>query len=139
MYRDLKKFAIEQNLEIDPEEKDNPLSLFDDICSDINSKFVLIVDEYDSQLSNNIENEEEFNKYRDFLFDFFSTTKSYKDKFRFIFITGVLRFSNTSLFSGFNNFVDLSLMQKYSSLVGFSEEEIDEYFYPFLENAANNL
>ena len=36
MYRDLKKFAIEQNLEIDPEEKDNPLSLFDDICSDIN-------------------------------------------------------------------------------------------------------
>ena len=139
MYRDLKKFAIEQNLEIDPEEKDNPLSLFDDICSDINSKFVLIVDEYDSQLSNNIENEEEFNKYRDFLFDFFSTTKSYKDKFRFIFITGVLRFSNTSLFLGFNNFVDLSLMQKYSSLVGFSEEEIDEYFYPFLENAANNL
>ncbi|MEE1340717.1 MAG: AAA family ATPase [Succinivibrionaceae bacterium] len=60
LYKDLKKFAIENNVKVDPDEKNNPLSLFDDICSDMNKKFVLLIDEYDTQLSNNIDKQDKF-------------------------------------------------------------------------------
>lgn len=139
LYKDLKKFAIENNVKVDPDEKNNPLSLFDDICSDMNKKFVLLIDEYDTQLSNNIDKQEKFEEFQEFLYDFFTKTKSYLKKFRFVFITGVSRFSNTSIFSGINNLIDLSLKPYYGSLVGFTDKELDFYFSDYLENAAKVL
>ena len=139
IYDDLEDFALRNNILIDERVKFKPLKLFKRICSKIEYPFVLLVDEYDSQLSNNIENEEEFNKYRDFLYDFFSTTKSYMDKFRFIFITGVSRFSNISIFSGFNDTTDLSFIPDFSSLVGFTQEELELYFCKYLQRASNIL
>ena len=57
--------------------------------------------------------------------------------FRFVFITGITRFSHTSIFSGFNNLTDLSLDPKYGTLIGITEEELQSYFGEYLKDAAD--
>ncbi|MCL1603816.1 AAA family ATPase, partial [Succinatimonas hippei] len=71
--------------------------------------------------------------------NFFSTIKAYSGKFRFIFITGVTRYSNTSIFSAFNNIEDISFNPTYGAIVGYTQEELEHYFKDYLENAVTEL
>ncbi len=137
---ELNNFIEKYNINLKPfsSRKDPKISL-NLLLDKLDGEMVVIIDEYDAAFSANLDNPKVFEQYRKLLFLFFQVLKNRSDKFRFIFLTGVARFSNTSIFSGFNNFDDLCFMQKYSSLVGFTEEEIDKYFYPFLEKAAKNL
>ena len=70
---------------------------------------------------------------------FFSTVKSRSSKFRFIFITGVTRYSNTSIFSAFNNIKDISFNPTYGAIVGYTQAELENYFKDYIEYAANAL
>ncbi|MDY5779290.1 MAG: AAA family ATPase, partial [Succinivibrionaceae bacterium] len=51
----------------------------------------------------------------------------------------VTRHSNTNIFSGLNNLTDISSSSQYGTLVGFTQDEINQYFSTFIENAAKNL
>ena len=103
------------------------------------TKFVLLIDEYDAPLTAVMGDKEEFESRRRVLSNFFSTIKAYSGKFRFIFITGVTRYSNTSIFSAFNNIEDISFNPTYGAIVGYTQEELEHYFKDYLENAVTEL
>ena len=103
------------------------------------SGLVLLIDEYDAPLTAVMGDKEEFERRRRVLSNFFSTIKAYSGKFRFIFITGVTRYSNTSIFSAFNNIKDISFNPAYGALVGYTQEELEHYFKDYIEYAAKAL
>ena len=97
---------------------------------------VLLIDEYDAPLTASMGDPKEFNNRRKILSDFFLSIKSYSAKFRFIFITGVTRYSHVSIFSGLNNLKDISFDPLYGIIVGYTQEELEFYFKDYIENAA---
>ena len=85
---------------------------------------VIIVDEYDNPLIKSVNLEADKDIYR----GFFSTLK-FSDKYlRFVFLTGVTKFAKTSIFSGFNQPVDISLSPEFSALCGITHDELLSYF-----------
>ena len=104
-----------------------------------NRSIVLLIDEYDAPLTAVMDKKEEFEKRKELFSEFFLTIKRYSVKFRFIFITGVTRYSHTAIFSGFNNLKDISFDPDFGTIVGYTQEELEFYFKDYLENAANIL
>ena len=98
-------------------------------CSD---RVVLLIDEYDAPLSRNLDNPELFEQLLPIYTSFFSTIKSLPC-FRMVFITGVSSYSQTSIFSGANQFINISLDSDYATCCGYTREEIEHYFAPELK------
>lgn len=97
---------------------------------------VLLVDEYDSPLSAALNEPELFESVRSTISGFFIANKKQSGKFDFTFITGIMKFPQASIFSAFNNIVDISLDEHFGTLLGYTEAEIRSYFSPYLEKAA---
>ena len=121
------------------EERDVIAAFADTIAAEENGTLVLLIDEYDAPLTAVMGDKEEFEARRALFSEFFSTVKSRSSKFRFIFITGVTRYSNTSIFSAFNNIEDISFNPTYGALVGYTQKELEHYFKDYLENAVTEL
>lgn len=96
-------------------------------------KAVVLIDEYDKPILDNIEKPEVALAMREGLRDFYSVIKGADPYLRFVFLTGVSKFSKVSLFSGLNNLNDITLDPEYSSLCGYTEEDIHTVFGPELE------
>ena len=99
-------------------------------------KAVVLVDEYDKPLleggsTERVEHNKEVFK------GFFSTLKSYDGYLKFVFMTGVTKFSKVSIFSDLNQLRDISLSAEYAHICGISEREIKEYFMPEIEAMAS--
>ncbi|MBQ7586376.1 MAG: AAA family ATPase, partial [Desulfovibrionaceae bacterium] len=118
----------------------DPDRILNEICKKItDNSLVLLIDEYDAPLNHHIQSQNELCDIVKVLNNFYATVKQYTDKFRLIFITGVTRVSHVSIFSAFNNLKDLSFHPDYNTLLGFTKNELVEYFDPYIENAANVL
>lgn len=107
--------------------------------SESDEQIVLLIDEYDAPLTAHLDQPELFERVRQALSGIYSTVKSRDGVFRFVFITGITRFSHTSIFSAFNNLDDISLQSQYGALLGYTEEEIIASFPSFLTEAARQL
>lgn len=103
------------------------------------SSFVLLIDEYDAPLTNHLDSATVFDNIRDYLGEFYAAIKQYEGCLRFVFMTGITKFSNTSIFSAFNNIEDISLDEKFGELLGYTEEEIAKYFEAYLQKAQSAL
>ena len=86
-----------------------------------------------------MDDKNEFEKIRKDLSYFYDCVKANSEKLRFLFITGVTRYSNTSIFSAFNDLYDISLNTNYGSLLGYTDTEIDTYFGDYLKDFAIQL
>ena len=139
MLTKLTSFIKRNNINLDGFEIKDPLVLFPTMMENLNEHIVILIDEYDCQLTHSINNPDLYEKFRSLISSFFLSIKANRNKIRFLFITGVTRHSNTSIFSGLNNLTDISLSSKYGTLVGFTDEEIYRNFSPFIENAAKKL
>ena len=90
---------------------------------------VVLVDEYDKpvldvlDVDKNLEEE-----HRNILKSFYSVFKGADEHLQFVFLTGVTKFSQVSVFSGFNQPLDISMHSKYETLCGISQEELNEAF-----------
>jgi len=91
-------------------------------------KVVMLIDEYDYPLLKHIRSPETAKTIRDVLSAFFAVIKALNPSMRALFITGVTKFSKTSIFSGMNNLNDISLDLASATLLGYTQEEIDTYF-----------
>jgi len=100
------------------------------------NKVVMIIDEYDKPILDHLQNPKDAHAQRELLKSFYDPLKSMDAYLRAIFITGVTKFSKTSLFSGMNNLNDISLDPKAAQLLGYTQEEIDKYFLLYLEDFA---
>lgn len=86
-----------------------------------------------------MDDDKKFEAVRNILSDFYKAVKANSEKLRFLFITGVTRYSNTSIFSAFNDLYDISLNTNYGSLLGYTDTEIDTYFGDYLKEFALQL
>ena len=91
---------------------------------------VVLVDEYDKPLLETMENKELIEHNKAVFKGFFSTLKSYDEYLRFVFITGVTKFSKVSIFSDLNQLMDISMSVKYADICGITEDEMKEVFMP---------
>ncbi|WPL21280.1 ATP-binding protein [Thiorhodovibrio frisius] len=93
---------------------------------------VVLVDEYDKPILDNLGDKETARAMRDGLRDLYSVIKDSDAHLRFVFLTGVSKFSKVSLFSGLNNLKDITVDERYSALCGYTEEDLDQVFAPEL-------
>lgn len=91
-------------------------------------KVVILVDEYDKPLIDHLHDPETAKGNRAVQKDFFTVIKGLDAKLRFVFVTGVSKFSQVSLFSGMNNLYDITVSAEYASLLGYTEQEIASFF-----------
>jgi hypothetical protein len=101
-------------------------------------KVVILIDEYDNPIIDNILNLELACEHRTLLSNFYKALKDEDEYIRFIFFTGVSKFSKTSIFSGLNNLVDISMEDSFTTLLGYTEEEILKYFPDYLKQLAES-
>jgi len=97
------------------------------------SKPVILIDEYDKPLIANIRRPELSEEIRNELKSFFGVLKTADEWTRFIFITGVTRFSHVSIFSDMNQPDDISMSEEFNTLCGLTYNEIESTFKPELE------
>ena len=90
---------------------------------------VVLVDEYDKPILDVLDvNKNLEEEHRNILKGFYSVFKSADEHLQFVFLTGVTKFSQVSVFSGFNQPKDISMDGRYETLCGITQEEIDRYF-----------
>ena len=104
-----------------------------------NASLVLLIDEYDAPLTQVLHDKTLFDGVQKVLREFFNILKTNEGCFRFLFLTGITRFSHTSIFSGFNNLYDISLSPEFGTLLGYTESEIETYFSEYIEAKAQTL
>lgn len=104
-----------------------------------NDSLVLLVDEYDSPLTFCLDQEELFAAVKELLSKFYAVLSANERALRFVFVTGIIRCNEVCLSSEFGRFTDLSLHPRYESLVGFTRDEVEDYFENFLAKAAREL
>ena len=105
----------------------------------MDQKVVVLVDEYDKPLIDQINNIELAQEIRDILRGFYGILKAQDGNLKFIFLTGVTKFSKVSVFSGLNNLIDLSMLDKYSGLLGYTHDELLHYFTDSVKSLASEL
>ena len=101
-----------------------------------NKRVVVLIDEYDKPILDNINNVEVAEANRDVLRGFYGVLKSMDPFLRLVFITGVTKFTKTSIFSGLNNLRDITLTRKYANICGITIEDLDKYFGEYINNLA---
>jgi len=104
-----------------------------------NGKVVVLVDEYDKPLVDSLTNEQQFEENRNVLRNLYGTMKGLDGHLRFVLLTGVSRFSKVSVFSGLNNLDDISMNKAYSTIAGFTQQELETYFQAYLEKLADTF
>ena len=109
-----------------------------------NRKYVLLIDEYDAPIAGMLDSEDgrkELVGIRKTLHDFYIQAKAHCGDMRFLMVTGVSKFAKTSIFSAFNNPVDLSLDARAADVVGYTHEEMEKYFHEHIQAFAdaNNM
>ena len=96
-------------------------------------KVVVIIDEYDSPLLSTLSHPEVTERIREKLKSFYSVFKQSDQHLRFVFVTGVTKFAQVSVFSGFNQPKDISMAQEYCDICGITQEELETCFAPEID------
>jgi hypothetical protein len=91
-------------------------------------KVVVLVDEYDKPIIDFVDRQDIALRNRDILKTFYSNLKSLDQYIQFVFITGVSKFSKVSVFSDLNNLVDITTSETYSTMLGYTQQELLRYF-----------
>ena len=100
-------------------------------------RVVILIDEYDKPMLDVLGTEME-EKNRNTLKGFYGTFKAADASLRFVLLTGVTKFSQVSVFSGFNQAKDISMDDKYEAICGITEVELYQYFSSAIEEMAQN-
>ena len=90
---------------------------------------VVLIDEYDKPILDVLDVDTDLeNQHRNILKAFYSVFKGADSHLQFVLLTGVTKFSQVSVFSGFNQPKDISMDARYEALCGITQEEIDRNF-----------
>jgi hypothetical protein len=119
-----------QNVLDDKEPNVYITNLFDAMAD--GEQLILLIDEYDRQLTANINNPELYEKFRICLRDFYGAIKG-KKQIKFMAVTGVTRLKDVSIFSVGSDIKDLSYKNAYSKLIGFTRDEIKHFYSDYLK------
>jgi len=104
-----------------------------------NKKVVFLLDEYDKPYTDFINEPDVAKKVRALLRGYYSQIKENEDYLRFIYITGISKFTKMGVFSTLNNLVDISPLEEYGKICGLTEDEIIQYFPDYLDATADKF
>ena len=93
-------------------------------------KTVVIIDEYDAPMLDVLHDEERMAEVRRMMQEFYAPLKACDADLRFVFITGITKFSQLSIFSVINNITNVSMQPEFSAICGITEEELHTVFEP---------
>ena len=99
-------------------------------------KVVVLIDEYDKPILDRIHDQAMASLMREELKNFYAVLKDADAHLKFVFITGVSKFSKVSLFSGLNHLQDITLNDAYATLCGYTEEELHQVFSDRMQGLA---
>jgi Predicted AAA-ATPase/PD-(D/E)XK nuclease superfamily len=102
-------------------------------------RVVMLVDEYDKPIVDILSQPEQVEENRKILGDFYGVLKPIGDKLEFLMLTGISKFSQVSVFSKLNQLEDISLVSRFSTLLGYTETELTQYFDDYLARARQEL
>ena len=87
-------------------------------------KVVVLIDEYDAPLLDVVHERENMDVLRNIMRNFYSPLKACDPYLRYVFLTGITKFSQLSIFSELNNIKNISMDEPYAAICGISEDEI---------------
>ena len=99
---------------------------------------VVLIDEYDAPLLTVLHDPERLEPMRTALQSFYSPLKDLDPYLRFVFITGITKFSQLSIFSQLNNLSNISMNPRFATLTGFTQEELERDFTEGIQGIADS-
>ncbi len=103
-------------------------ALVKNIYAKTGSKVVILIDEYDAPLLTVLHDKERLEAMRTELQSFYSPLKDLDPYLRFVFITGISKFSQLSIFSQLNNLMNISMAPHFATICGITEQELKDNF-----------
>ena len=117
----------EREYGIVPEDKDSNLRLKNLIATaykQTGQRVVILIDEYDTPLLDVVHEDKTLPVLRNVMRNFYSPLKASDQYLRFVFMTGITKFSQLSIFSELNNLENISMRESYAAVCGISEDEM---------------
>ena len=111
--------------------------LIQGLHEDMGLKTVVILDEYDAPLLDYLHKPAELEQVRRIMQEFYQMVKVCDKDEQFVFITGITKFSQLSIFSTLNNLRNISMMPQYSALCGITKNELLTIFDPDIQMLAD--
>lgn len=108
-------------------------------CEKTGERVVVIIDEYDAPAMRLLYDTEQLEAMRMMLCEFYQVLKDEGAYLKFVFITGVTKYSLMSIYSDLNNLNQISLIDDYSGLCGITQEELNTVLRPCVEDYAEGL
>ena len=132
----IRRIAADYGIELSG---NTPGLCFGDLIDKLSDKeqVVILVDEYDKPILDNI-TKPCIADIQKCLKGFYSVLKDRNEKERFLFVTGVSKFSHVSLFSDLNNLTDITMDFRYAAMFGYTQEELEANFGDRIAALAGN-
>ncbi|HJA57206.1 MAG TPA: ATP-binding protein [Candidatus Bacteroides intestinigallinarum] len=138
----LKLYGYEQNYgRLDEEVNPNQrlMGLIKRAYEQTGKKVVVLIDEYDAPLLDVVHERENLDVLRNIMRNFYSPLKACDPYLRYVFLTGITKFSQLSIFSELNNIENISMDEPYAAICGISEDEIRSQMEEDVDRLAKNL
>jgi len=119
--------------------RDQFAELIEKIYEKTQQKVVVLIDEYDKPIVDHIDDISKATKNRELLREFFGALKSSDAFLRFVFLTGVSKFSRVSIFSELNNLRDITFSKQFATMLGYTQEELESYFGQHIQSLCFEL
>ena len=124
-----------KNYEEKVEPEDTIYFLLDELRKE-KRQIVILIDEYDCQMTANINNETLYKQFQEKIKSFYDTIKN-KWPIKFLGITGVTRLKDVEIFSIGSDIKDITNYSPYSQMIGFTRDEIKKYYIDYLKLASS--
>lgn len=134
----LNRFASKHKIS-EYEQNSDPATALDNLLEALKAedkKVVILIDEYDRQLTANITNSKLYEIFREIQRNLYAIMKS-NTSIKFLAVTGVTRLKDTAIFSAGSDIKDISNYSEYSQLIGFTREEIKHFYIEYIKLAAS--
>ena len=99
-------------------------ALINSIYAKTGKQIVVLIDEYDAPMLDVAHEDKQLDILRNIMRNFYSPLKKCESLLRFVFLTGITKFSQVSIFSELNNIKNISMDEKYAGICGITEEEL---------------
>ncbi|MDR0700689.1 MAG: ATP-binding protein [Tannerella sp.] len=121
---------------------ESAINCFGELIESLHNKtgkqVVVLIDEYDKPITSHL-----FDSYlkpvRTAVHDFYQVMKGADEHLRFVFLTGVSKFSGLSIFSALNNLDDITLHEQYAAVCGYTQEELESNFSEHIDVVTTHL
>ena len=114
-------------------------NLIMDIYHQTGKQVAVLIDEYDAPLLDVVHEEKDLPVLRNVMRNFYSPLKACDPYLRYVFLTGITKFSQLSIFSELNNIKNISMEREYADICGITEEEIKRHMKEGMDELADKL